>query len=120
MDHPSDDTLAKALSSKAGVGRLEESGRAARDKGGQKRAKWALGKLAQGPKEGMEVLAKIQQDEKKGRDSHKSKVSDIRTFFAAKGRASDPPLDRKGETEKGSGPKNGDSAAEAGSGGGKY
>ena len=38
VDHPSDDTPAKALPSKAGIGRLEESRRAARDKGGQKRA----------------------------------------------------------------------------------
>ena len=70
----------------------------------------------------MEILATKESNRKrrKERDSHISKVSDIRTFFEGKGRASDPPPDRKGETEKGSGPKTGDSTTEAGSEGGKY
>ena len=70
----------------------------------------------------MEILATKEPNKKRKKDidRQKGKVTGIRSFFEAKGRAPGPPLDRKSVSEKGSGPKTGDSAAEAGSGGGKY
>ena len=99
VDHSFDDTPAKKFPSKAWVGSLEESGRAATNVGRRKRAKWALGTVAQGPREGMEEQAKMKtKDKRQERDSHRGKVRDIRHLFETKGGPQSPSLSK--ETKK--------------------